>query len=44
MQVGSYPAVIPEINGRAYITQYCDIVLDEDDPFPEGFTVGDIWC
>lgn len=43
-QVGDYAAVIPEISGRAYVTQYCDIVCDEDDPFPEGYTVGDIWC
>jgi hypothetical protein len=26
------------------VTQYCDIVCDQDDPFPEGYTVGDIWC
>lgn len=44
LQVGDYAAVIPEISGRAYVTQYCDIVCDEDDPFPEGYTVGDIWC
>jgi proline racemase len=41
--VGPYPAVIPTISGRAWITGFCNYVLEEDDPFPEGFTVGDIW-
>ena len=36
-------AVIPTITGRAWITQYCDVVCDSSDPFPEGYTVGDIW-
>jgi len=35
--VGKYEAVIPEITGRAFITQKCEIVLDEDDPLKEGF-------
>ncbi|MDP6543907.1 MAG: proline racemase family protein [Phycisphaerae bacterium] len=42
-QVGKYTAVIPTISGRAWITGTADYVLQEDDPFPEGFTVGDIW-
>jgi proline racemase len=42
-RVGPYPAVIPTISGRAWITGFCNYVLEEDDPFPEGFTVGDIW-
>jgi len=42
-QVGPYNAVIPTISGRAWITGTADYVLQEDDPFPEGFTVGDIW-
>jgi proline racemase len=41
--VGSYPAVIPTLSGRAWITGFSNYVLDADDPFPEGFTVGDIW-
>jgi proline racemase len=36
-------AVIPEITGRAWITGFADYVFDPTDPFPEGFTVGDIW-
>jgi proline racemase len=42
-QVGSYRAVVPTIAGRAWITGFSNYVLEEDDPFPEGFTVGDIW-
>jgi proline racemase len=41
--VGPYRAVVPTITGRAWITGICQYVLDDDDPFPEGFTVGDIW-
>ncbi len=39
----SYPAVVPTLSGRAWITGTANYVLDADDPFPEGFTVGDIW-
>lgn len=41
--IGHYSAVIPTISGRAWITGLASYVLEEDDPFPEGFTVGDIW-
>jgi proline racemase len=42
-QVGPHRAVVPTISGRAWITGFSQYVLDADDPFPEGFTVGDIW-
>jgi proline racemase len=42
-RVGSYPAVIPTLSGEAWITGFAQYVLDPTDPFPEGFTVGDIW-
>lgn len=41
--VGPFDAVIPEIGGQGWITGYSEYVLDETDPFPAGFTVGDIW-
>ena len=41
--VGPYRAVVPTISGRAWITGFSNYVLEDDDPFPEGFTVGDIW-
>jgi proline racemase len=42
-RVGTYTAVVPTISGRAWITGIADYVLDSEDPFPSGFTVGDIW-
>ena len=42
-RVGPYRAVIPTISGRAWITGLAQYVLDPSDPFPTGFTVGDIW-
>jgi len=41
--VGEYAAIIPEISGQGWITGMGDYVLDETDPFTEGFTIGDIW-
>lgn len=41
--VGSYRAVVPTITGSAWITGFSQYVVDRDDPFPNGFTVGDIW-
>jgi proline racemase len=41
--VGPYPAVVPAITGSAYIYAISNYLLDPMDPFPEGFTVGDIW-
>jgi proline racemase len=41
--VGRYPAVVPTLAGQAWITGFASYVLDPDDPFSEGFTVGDLW-
>jgi len=35
--VGPYPAYIPTITGRAWITALATYLLDPDDPFPAGF-------
>jgi proline racemase len=43
-RVGRYPAVVPTITGSAWITGISQYVLDAEDPFPEGFTVGDLWA
>jgi proline racemase len=37
-------AVVPSITGRAWVTQYCTVVCEPSDPFPEGYTVGDLWA
>ncbi len=42
--VGQYPAIVTEITGQGWITGYSEYVLDKTDPFPNGFTVGDIWA
>lgn len=42
-RVGDYRAVVPTISGRAWITGFAQYVVDPDDPFPDGFTVSDIW-
>lgn len=36
-------AVVPSIRGRAWISGINQIVLDPADPFPRGFSLGDIW-
>ncbi len=41
--VGSFSAVVPTISGTAWITGIAQYVVDPSDPFPQGFTVGDIW-
>ena len=35
--------VVPSVSGRAWVTQRATVVCDPSDPFPEGYTVGDIW-
>ncbi|AJT43149.1 proline racemase [Psychromicrobium lacuslunae] len=35
--VGSFPAVLPTVTGRAWITGTAEYRLDPSDPFPEGF-------
>lgn len=42
-KVGTYAAVVPTITGQAWITGIAQYVLDPTDPFPQGFTVGDLW-
>jgi proline racemase len=42
-RVGPYAAVIPTLSGTAWITGFAQYVVDPEDPFPDGFTVGDIW-
>lgn len=37
-------AVVPTLSGRSWIYGINTIVLDRDDPFTEGFTVGDTWA
>jgi proline racemase len=43
-QIGDYKAVVPTVEGQAWITGFNTLVLDHTDPFPNGFKVGDIWA
>jgi proline racemase len=42
-RVGPYAAVVPSLSGQGWITGFAQYVVDPEDPFPDGFTVGDIW-
>ncbi len=42
--VGDFDAVVPTIAGQGWITGRAEYVLDPTDPFPEGYTLGDIWA
>lgn len=36
-------AIVPSISGRAWITDTRQLLLDPDDPWPQGYRVGDTW-
>jgi proline racemase len=38
-KVGTYDAIIPAITGRAWVMGEATWMLDENDPFPNGFLV-----
>ncbi len=42
-KIGDRRAVVPTIRGQAWVTGMAQYVVDPGDPFPNGFTVGDIW-
>jgi proline racemase len=42
--MGPYRAIVPTITGQAWITGFASYVVDPTDPFPDGYTVGDIWA
>lgn len=41
--VGPFNAIVPEISGQGWITGTGEYLLDSSDPFPNGYTIGDIW-
>ena len=41
---GRTAAIVPSITGQAWITGFARYVVDPTDPFPDGFTIGDIWA
>jgi len=42
-RVGDHPAIIPTITGRAWITGQSTLMLDPDDPWPDGYKLSDTW-
>lgn len=42
-KVAGYEAILPRVKGRAWITGYRQVLMDNGDPFPVGFRVGDVW-
>ena len=41
--VGDLPAIVPSIEGRAWITGTRELQLDPEDPWPYGYRVADTW-
>lgn len=41
--VGGRDAIVPAIEGSAWITGITQVVVDPSDPYPEGYLVGDTW-
>ena len=37
------PAIIPSVSGRAWITGTHQLMLDPDDPWPDGYRLADTW-
>lgn len=42
-QVGTIPAIVPEISGRGWITGIHQHMLDPSDPWPGGYRLSDTW-
>ncbi|HSC50944.1 MAG TPA: proline racemase family protein [Gaiellaceae bacterium] len=41
--VGGHHAIVPAIRGSAWITGITQVLVDPDDPFPEGYLLPDTW-
>ena len=41
--VGGRPAILPTIEGRAWITGLSSIMVDPTDPYPDGYVLSDTW-
>ena len=43
VHIGNKKGIIPSIRGRAWITGTHQLMLDPDDPWPEGYRLTDTW-
>ncbi len=41
--VGGRSAIVPAIRGSAFVTGVTQVVVDPEDPFPEGYLLSDTW-
>ncbi|MEO9874249.1 MAG: proline racemase family protein, partial [Anderseniella sp.] len=41
--VSGHTAIVPSINGRAWVTGTHQVMLDPEDPWPEGYRLSDTW-
>jgi proline racemase len=41
--VAGRPAIVPAIRGSAWITGITEVLVDPNDPFPEGYLLSDTW-
>ena len=41
--VGGRSAIVPAIRGSAFVTGVTQVLVDPDDPFPEGYLLSDTW-
>jgi proline racemase len=42
-EIDGRPAIVPSLSGRAWITGVSQLLLDPDDPWPEGYRLSDTW-
>ncbi len=42
-RVGDLDAIVPEVSGRAWLTGISHYGVDPEDPFPNGYRLGDTW-
>lgn len=42
-KIGEKEAILPTVKGRAWITGTHQLLVDPDDPWPEGYRVADTW-
>ena len=43
-KIGPYDAIIPTLSGQGWIYGMSQHMVDPTDPFPNGFTIGDLWA
>jgi proline racemase len=41
--VGNRAAIVPAVEGRAWITGFHQYLVDADDPWPTGYVLNDTW-